>query len=338
LGELQDLLTEYYLSQNLEWSKFNIIDINEITFGWETELYTFKLNYTSEGTSFQDERVIRIFSGHNASKKAAKEYSIMKRLKNAQYPVPEVYNLETSGTVLGKPFLIMERIKGEMVIDKITGGKMDYQTGLNMIIELFVNLHNIDFSNVFPENKIKNTHEYIEEHITWYKNRIKEKGLHWIQPIIEWIDERKNNVTPVKLSILHRDFHWMNILMWEDGTISVIDWGASTVGDFRDDLAWTMLLYGTFGELNEMRTIQEAYEKTSGKKIKDIDFFLVLAALRRVVDVLLSITESTQSLGMKTETLEMMRKEKDHFRKVQTVLENKTCIKLKKLSEVIESF
>ncbi|MHA2394541.1 MAG: hypothetical protein ACXAEX_21635, partial [Promethearchaeota archaeon] len=79
-------------------------------------------------------------------------------------------------------------------------------------------------------------------------------------------------------------------------------------------------------------------EKTSGKKVKDIDFFLVLAALRRVVDVLLSITEGTQSLGMKTETLEIIRKEKDHFRKVQTVLENKTCIKLKKLSEIIESF
>jgi aminoglycoside phosphotransferase (APT) family kinase protein len=109
---LSEKLKEYLDSLNDRRSNHSIGDISEINMGWETELFTLQHRFTEKGAHVTEDLVLRVFSGDGAASKASKEYHLMK-LHDVGYPVPPVYNLETSGEFIDKPFIVMKRIMGK---------------------------------------------------------------------------------------------------------------------------------------------------------------------------------------------------------------------------------
>jgi aminoglycoside phosphotransferase (APT) family kinase protein len=329
-------LANYLKSQNNSLDNFVVDNISEINMGWETELFTFKIYYGENSIRKSEELVIRMFSGDGASRKASKEYYLMKKLFEVGYPVPPVYNLETSGEVLGKPFLIMKRIMGRTLDEKYRSETPEIRfRGLTRLLELFVRLHDlnvIDFRGV-PNLSFEDS---IQRHIHHFEFT-KDDKAEWIAPLIEWISENKPEIDPRYNSLCHMDYHGMNVMIDKDGQAYVIDWGASCVGDFRLDLAWTILLYSTFGGPQYREPIIERYETLSGEKVKELDFFEVFAATRRIAD-LIEVLNDTDSAGLKPDVLNLMSREKEHYIKVHDLLESRTGIRLKKLDTILDSF
>lgn len=310
-----------------------VSDVREITSGWETRLFYFVLNYTYDGSSHDDKLVVRIFSG----KGSRHEYDIMSRLLIAGYPVPRVYEFDEGG-VLGQPFLTMEFIEGHSLEREfLSGSQEDLKWVLDNMMELFVRLHNIDISEIFPDRIGVSTHEYIEGVIRKYRKAATESGIEWMGPLIEWLEERKGSVTPTPPAILHGDFHPMNIMLKEDGSPVVLDWGASHVGDRRSDLSWLMLLAGTFLKPNVRDAILAAYEAASGTEMEDIQFFEALSILRRLTDVAVSIEAGAETQGMRPGAVEMMREAADHIRNVYDVLVELTGLSLPEYEEFLNS-
>lgn len=202
-------------------------------------------------------------------------------------------------------------------------------------MRLFVDLHNLDVTKVFPDNKIRSTADYIDGVLERYGRNIEEKGIRWLIPVLEWLDEHKASVTPENISILHRDFHPLNIMMWEDGSQAVLDWGAVTVGDYRDDLAWTMLLCSTFGDPASRDIILGSYRTVSGREVHNIEFFEVMAILRRLAGISISLTSGAEEMGMRPEAAEMMREASGHIHRVYDLLKERTGLKILKFEELL---
>lgn len=329
-------LANYLKIQNISLDNIDVDNINEINMGWETELFTFKIYYDESSLRKSEDLVIRMFSGDGASSKASKEYYLMKKLVEVGYPVPPVYNLETSGETLGKPFLIMKRIMGKTLDETYKNENLEIRfMGLTRLLELFVRLHDLDVEHfrMVPNLSFEDS---IQRYIHYFEFT-KGNKAEWITPLIEWIKENKPEVNSRYKSLCHLDYHGMNVMIDEDGQAYVIDWGASSIGDFRLDIAWTILLYSTFGGSEYRKPIIEIYENLSGEKVKELDFFEVIAATRRITD-LIEVLNDSGSAGLKPDVLNLMSREKEHYIKVHDFLESRTGIRLKNLDNILDSF
>jgi aminoglycoside phosphotransferase (APT) family kinase protein len=109
-------LEEYYRNNYPHIDNPKILNLRNITSGWETEILSFDLE---ESNGEVQKLVARIYPGSDAVVKAQKESSTMMKLREIGYPVPEVHIAETNSTKLGNPFIIMDRIDGGTLDDKI---------------------------------------------------------------------------------------------------------------------------------------------------------------------------------------------------------------------------
>lgn len=324
---LQDDL-EKFLSNN--GSSTNVSELNEINMGWETELFTFKASHDGQ----QENLVLRIFSGENAGDKATKEYYLMSRLSEVGYPVPNVYNIDVSGGILGKSFLIMERIMGTTLEAVYRDTPLEkVQQGIHRLIGLFVELHQLDVS-VFSDLPKLSKISY-RDSIRRYHEACK-KNIPWLKPVIDWLYKHQPEYYDEYLAVCHNDYHGMNVMLDQQDNPYVIDWGASNISDSRTDLAWTILLYTTFGGPMYRAPLIETYSDLGGK-VDDLDFFEVLAATRRIVD-LGSVVFGSGSYGLKPDVLNLMREQREHYSKVHDFLEERTGIRLKEFDSLLASF
>jgi len=330
---VRDRFEAWYRSLYPDRLGLAVSDVSEITSGWETRLFYFELNYTYDGASKKDRLVARIFSG----KGSRHEYDIMSRLLRAGYPVPRVYEFDEGG-VLGQPFLTMKFIEGRSLEREFLSGSQEDLNGvLDIMMGLFVRLHDIDISEIFPDRIGVSTREYIEGVIRKYRKAATGCGIEWMGPLIDWLEERKGSVTPMPPAVLHGDFHPMNIMLKADGSPVVLDWGAFHVGDRRSDLSWLMLLAGTFLEPSVRDAILAAYEATSGTEVEDIQFFEALSILRRLTDVAVSVEAGAENQGMRPGAVEMMREASGHIRNVYDVLVELTGLRLPEYEEFLNS-
>jgi aminoglycoside phosphotransferase (APT) family kinase protein len=334
---LAEQLAAYLESLYHERSSISVHSLDEINMGWETELYTFEVDSTKDGEQIKEHRVLRVFQGDSAGRKSAKEYSLMRMLGDVGYPVPRVYSHEASGETIGKPFILMERILGT-TLDAAYRNETpeELQRGLNRLIRLFVRLHRLDATPFKDIPELPCHGDHVQDNLDWY-GRTAQEQLSWLGPVVGWLTERKPYIDAVPPSLVHMDYHGMNVMLREDGSEAVIDWGASSIGDPRMDLGWTMLLYTTFGGEMFRDPILAEYTEQSGKEVADIEYFEVMAAARRIIDFATTMEGEVDSIGLKPEVVEMMKASKEHYQRVHGVLTARTGIRLDEFTEALDS-
>jgi hypothetical protein len=80
-----------------------------------------------------------------------------------------------------------------------------------------------------------------------------------------------------------------------------------------------------------------AYESISGRKVRDFEFFEVLAILRRLTDVSVSLIRGAEEMGMRAGAEEMMRESKQHLIKVHDLLKERTGLRLPEFEELLRT-
>ncbi len=339
MSNIKEGLAEYYNRRYPNRINQAVSEVEDITSGWEAELYAFIVEYEEEGRTLREERVARVYQGNIATQKAVGEFKVISGLSRAGFPVPKVFHLETDATLLGGPFIIMERVRGKSLSEAYhTSDEKGARKLVAEFVRIWVDLHNLDGACLFPEDFPQgNTQDYLDEMLSYAKNRIEETGIGWLQPVIDWLEERRSGVPPERLSFLHQDYHTENVLLRDDGSLVVLDWTAAMAGDYRADLAWTVLLMSTYDDPAFRDIILESYEEASGREIRDIEFFDVLAIGRRIMDVSSSFAAGAEQAGMRAGVLEMMRKSSDHFHKVYEFLKERTGLRLPEFEDLLRT-
>ncbi|MBY8997107.1 MAG: phosphotransferase [Candidatus Thorarchaeota archaeon] len=331
----QTLLT--YLQLHY-WTRddIQIHNLRNITTGWETEILSFNLEWAENGERELQRLVARIYPGKNAAIKAQREATTMKRLLELGYPVPVVQIVETEKSHLGQPFMIMDRIDGGTLDDKLHENEDKWMKEFSI---LFVNLHRLDWKKMqgttgYSPND--DPYYYIKTILSGYEKDLEHSQKHELYPIISWLQKRIDDVPCKSPSIVHGDFHPFNILVDENDKAFVIDWGASKITDFRSDLAWTLLLHYAYSTQENRDATLRNYETTLGQDVEQIEYFEVLATLRRLYDVTSSFDKGAGELGMRPEALELMRETIGHIVRVKDRLEDLTEITIPEIEQFIQ--
>jgi aminoglycoside phosphotransferase (APT) family kinase protein len=332
-------LTEYYRETHPTWGDPTIHGVVDLTSGWETKLYGYNLEYREDRLPVSRRLVARLYPGRRAAGKAKKEFTVMGRLGEAGYPVPEVHEVETDADVLGLPFMVMDWIEGHSMMDDFLGTPME-ELGphLGVFTKLFVGLHRVDPTLVFPESPhFEDTPSYLEIALERIARDLDEIGPPWLRPVLGWLDEQRHLVSPGRFSVLHGDFHPGNVMARPDGSHSVIDWGASSLGDFRGDLMWTVLLASAFWGRPFGETILDAYRRTAGEEVMDEGFFEVAAIYRRIQDTSISFISGAGEAGMRDGAVKQMREGIAHLHSVHGFLEERTGMRLPEFDGLLRS-
>ncbi|MHA2031352.1 MAG: phosphotransferase family protein [Candidatus Kariarchaeaceae archaeon] len=324
----EEKLTRYHEVQNNLLDEFHILNLQKISSGWETEVYS----YDVKSEQKIKKQILRTFPGKNGEKKAVFEFTLMKNLRKKDYPVPKVQDLITSNQVLGAPVIIMERLTGGTLwaAMEATTGK-EKRLLWSLFTRCFVRLHELEWNDVVPDPTqfaYGDPLESIEKPLQSEKRTLAEHKLEEFVEVVEWLEDQLNIVQIEQLSLVHFDYHPENIVLSAKRRPFVIDWSVARVTDYRVDLGWTLLCESTYGPRELRNTILKEYQQIRKSTVKNIEFFEVVAALRRLRVMAIALTGKDNVVGSRPEVDAILKGDTKHVEGVIDILKDRTGISL----------
>ncbi len=329
---IRDAFTDY-LRQHIGLKDVQITTWERIADGWETDVYAYQVVTPQHS----EDKILRIFMGDSLGK-ARREYYGMSALDYLAYPVPQVSHLCEDARVVGGPFILMERIFGQPI------GRVMHQDDalFERFIGLLVELHQlppVPLHEVLPEvTPVTSLPDFWLTKLAWARQiALDQFRQTWAAPLLDWLDANPPHFPPdARPATLHNDYHPYNVLLTDEGDLRVIDWPNIEVGDFRYDLAWTILLMTTYTQSPDMRErILADYGRQAGQRVIDIEIFEVIAAARRLMDLVMTLGVGAAAMGLRPETVATMRGQVGHFRRVYEVLHSRSGLSLPMIEKLL---
>jgi len=332
-NEISNGLVKYFkIVQKMQ--KIKIIDLQDITSGWETEIFAFTLQYTENGIEKQEKLVIRMYPGKYAESNLTDELFVYTNVGKQNYPIPKIHYSSTDKQYVGKPFLIMDWIMGGVLDEK---WETDPEGTMKLFCQLFVDLHKLDWKLI--NEGLESDKRYktsIDDRLVLIERRMTNNNFNELMPIVKWLRKERKRIIEEHLAFCHFDFHTFNILLDENENPFVIDWPSAHVSDFRFDLAWTLILYRVYTNQDNRNTLFQTYQKTAEKQINNIDFFEVAGIARRLTDVLIPFKSDSGSANFNDRAAQDIKDTIFHVENLNIYLEELTGFRIKRIDELVK--
>lgn len=292
----QGRLAELISQQHPELENLKILELRDLGQGWETDLYHLKLEATQNGELATREFVLRLYKGSDPLEKAKKEFSMMTGMARYDIATPRVDALVTDISVLEHPFIVMEHVQGGTLEARM---KMETASPwLSPMMEVLEQIHAAPWIELIPEpdSVIPRANEplaYVRGLLDEMEQVIEQYGLDDFEPMVGWLREREAMGSATEPVLIHNDYHPQNVLL-RDNSLVVIDWSFAEVGDFRMDLAWTVLLFGVMAGGDYRAALLEAYERAAGSQVENLEFFEALKFGMRMVTIGMWLDEGVE--------------------------------------------
>ncbi|MDH3756024.1 MAG: phosphotransferase family protein [Acidimicrobiia bacterium] len=226
--------------------------------------------------------------------------------EHSAVPVPVAPWFEPDPEPLGSPFFIMERIDGRVPSDNppytFEGWLFDAPAAERREIQrsffrILADIHRIDVSTAdlgfldrpdFGHTALDQELGYQQWFYDWVRDGVEYPV---IEAMFDWLDD--NRPDPGNRRVLSWGDSRIGNVMWR-GTepVAVLDWEMAALGEPEADVAWQLHIHrfftwvaGVLGippldGLFERADAVADYETASGLRLRDVDYYEVLAGLR----------------------------------------------------------
>ena len=338
--EIQFRLQDYYRQAFPEQKEAQILELTPLNLGWESIIYAFKVVIDPHSSSQPQSLILRLYPGTDAHAKSQREFAGLQVLHQLGYPVPRVFRLERENSPFGKPFILMEKIEGEILWYRLDQSSPEQKAALlDQFCALFVQLHQLDWQpfihRVNPPNQPE-PYQYVNQFLKMINDATRQfPDLQSFIPVLEWLRERRDKVPCARPAPVHWDFHPGNVILRPDGKMTVIDWTQIQVSDPRFDLGWTLLLVGAYNGDEPRQMILSEYQRHVGMEIGQLEFFDVANALKRLGSVLISLFAGADQMGMRPDAIENMRRDFPALQRVYDLLVVRTGIRIREVETLL---
>ena len=90
-------------------------------------------------------------------------------------------------------------------------------------------------------------------------------------------------------------------------------------------------------EIRSSIATRDEYERLAGHKVKQIEYFEVVASFRRLFSIVVSISRGAEKLGMRPEAVMKMKENVDHIGNVYAFMCDRTGIAISEIEELIST-
>jgi aminoglycoside phosphotransferase (APT) family kinase protein len=226
---------------------------------------------------------------------------------NSDLPVPNVRFLETDTSILGSPFLVMDRVSGRALPDMppyVFGGS--YMDAMSVeerrelgrqVARVQARIHAIDLSAVtddisfLPSRDGDAIDRLLAEQSAYYDWARGDLRLPVIEQALAWLAAHKP-ANPGPTVINWGDARPGNVLFDGLTPTAVLDWEMVNVGPAGIDVGWLIFMHQFFQSLADIfempgfpefcqtDDIIEAYVGAGGQHIEDLNWYIIYASLR----------------------------------------------------------
>jgi aminoglycoside phosphotransferase (APT) family kinase protein len=279
--------------------------------GMSTETILFTATYRRDGEERTDRLVARVQpSGPAAfpSYDLEKEFRVIKALgEHTNVPVPTVLFHEPDTSVLGAPFIVMERLDGRVAADDppftATGWVLELSqeqqaTLCDNALKAMTEIHKADWQALGLEF-LDQRHlgpAGLDQHLAYWQSTFEWASEGEANPTVEagfeWV--RENRPTDDEPLVLNwGDARIGNMLIGDDMAVNgVLDWEMVSLGSPELELGWWLFLLRHHTEgiglelppgFPDRDAVIARYQELTGHEVKHVDFYEVFAALRLAI-------------------------------------------------------
>jgi len=233
----------------------------------------------------------------------AREYRVMSTLAETPVPVPRMVALCESPDLLGVPFVLMERVRGQIwraPADAAGASAEDRRRACEALVDTLAALHAVDHARLHPLVRgdgrgylRRQLERWSGQWVLWNSRDV---------PEVERLRDRLVDCLPTSaaLSVVHGDYRFDNVILdaTGSGTIrAVLDWELSTIGDPLADLGSLVAFWGEPevepvlphqaltclpGFLSASEVV-ERYRERTGRAVDDLGVYVAFGCFRWAV-------------------------------------------------------
>jgi aminoglycoside phosphotransferase (APT) family kinase protein len=233
-----------------------------ITDGWQTYIYQFRLKSEEAlPAEFQGPLILRVYSSIHGLPRLENEVAVQNYLRDLAYPVAEPLLVEETDHLFGGPFMIMEMLPGRNLLREMLHRFWRIAHAPIEMAEMQARLHRLPICETasrrdgetassespvrrFPVSPFRTTgpaEEFLGRQLTAMQEMIDEYDLHGFQPGLDWLRQHRPE-PPASPSIIHLDFHPVNMMCQWRRCTGILDWSDADIGDRHADVAATLTL------------------------------------------------------------------------------------------------
>src|ERR1700729_2017605 len=224
--------------------------------GWETTVFEFTLESSSQRCASIPvgvPMVLRFYQGSAADAKGAREYTTIDRLFATGYPVPRPYAFESDHRALGAPFLVMQRLAGGplFAVRSFPSCFKTFSMAFFSFVRTQSKLHKFDPTSAglrdiphayAPIDGMTPDSPLLDRVLAISANRVENGPLPGLREALNLVTERAPKFRRSPNSLVHMDYHPLNVMVEGVRVTGVIDWVNTDVGDRHLDAAMTAVI------------------------------------------------------------------------------------------------
>jgi aminoglycoside phosphotransferase (APT) family kinase protein len=215
----------------------SISGLGRVGRGLDTYVYGFHIR-GDVSEEWRRPLILRVYSAADHGPKARREHDAQLFVTESGFPAPRPLFLDESAGSLGRPFMVMERMPGVPMLEKMRN-PFALGRAVRRMAALHVRLHRLAIENC----PLPASPPLVDRKLAQLHTDVDRYGLSELAGPLEWLDENKARVAGEEIAFTHNDFHPLNILIDDEGRLSLLDWADAALGDRHCDVARTMALF-----------------------------------------------------------------------------------------------
>jgi aminoglycoside phosphotransferase (APT) family kinase protein len=300
--------------------------------GWETTVFEFGLPSAPSRVELPPRRplVLRFYHGPDAANKGSREHSVIQLLQAAGFPVPIAYVFQSDAALLGAPFLIMERLEGGPLLrlGSFPNALKTFTLAFIPFVRLHTRLHrlNPDAAGVAALRPAFGANgdaaagsPLLERMLATIASRVERGPLPWLGPALQWARTESVKYRDSTASVLHMDYHPLNVLVAGARISGIIDWVSAESGDRHLDAATTSAILSCHAMENppwlrdniagnSLRRIYNGlyvalYHAMMPLELARLRYYQGLASIYRLSTLGMMLTRGAESVGYRAEAV-----------------------------------
>ena len=229
--------------------------VSVLASGWETTVFAFTLERASSvcaSIPVAQPVVLRFYEGSAADSKGAREHITIDRFSHVGFPVPRPYLFEPDPRALGAPFLIMERLRGSPLFGarSFPTAFKTFSLGFFSFVRAQTRLHKYDptvpglreIPHAYSADPIQSEPPLLDRLLNIIADRVENGPLPGLREALQRLIERAPRFRASPQSLVHMDYHPLNVMVDGVRVTGVIDWVNTDVGDRHLDAAMTAVI------------------------------------------------------------------------------------------------
>jgi aminoglycoside phosphotransferase (APT) family kinase protein len=290
-------LTQWLRAQQPDADDLRVEGLEHLDFGHSAQMMVFTIVTCRGGSEKRQEVVLRLRPPPPALLEPydlKRQFDILRALEHSAVRVPRAVWLEDTGDVLGRPFLVMERVAGNVYEMEIPGGSDGSPECVRRMCEGMAEqlaaIHSVDL-NATDLGFLGDGRHHLDlelDHWAAEMHRVRHGQLPALERLLAGLRATKPQPC-AKISLVHGDAKPGNFAFIGGEVSAVFDWEMTTIGDPLVDIGWLELMWmqpvgiTSHPAALSFEDILERYEVASGISPQNRLWYRALNAFKMAV-------------------------------------------------------